>query len=120
MNSIILYISLILTLFQNTIFNLNEFCIVSKLSIVEQKISQQSDSLNHNFQDTCFIIDEENDDDEVTCIKNKLILKKSNLLSSQTSKQFFTFSTSNTFGLLLDFIAYQSASIFILYRVFRL
>ncbi|MEN9523052.1 MAG: hypothetical protein RL065_1429, partial [Bacteroidota bacterium] len=43
MNSIVLYISLILTLFQNTIFNSNELNIVSKLGVIEQKISQQSD-----------------------------------------------------------------------------
>lgn len=119
MNSIVLYISLILTLFQNTIFNSNELNIVSKLGVIEQKISQQSDNSNHNFQNTVLIIDEENDD-EISEFKNKLLARKIDAISCQYSKPFSDFDATIKFAFVDNFISLTFTSIFIINRVIRL
>ena len=119
MNSIILYISLILTLFQNTIFNSNELNMVSKLGVIEQKISQQSDNSHRNFQNTILIIDEENDD-EVSEFKNKLGVRKLFTLSNQYSALFSTYCAFSNFKFIDILITNASTSIFIINRVIRI
>ena len=87
MHSIILYFSLIITLFQGAIYSSNELYKNSKFVEFEKVISKKPLSTNNDFQNSIFIIDEENDD-EVSCFKNKLLVKKLFILNHHFSKLF--------------------------------